>query len=103
MRRDDLDEYARLEAERKTLDRQSKTLKDRCEQLAALFRTELESKGKTNHKAFGYTVSLVDGTASVSWSKEYLAAMGPAKVDELKAAAALNAPKRLVVTIPTNE
>lgn len=104
MRRADLEEYAQLTLERKRLERQEKTLKDRIDQLAELFRSELESKGKDTVKQHGFSLSLVPGSASVPWAKEYLLAMGPEKVDELKQAAAAQATtKKLVITLPHPE
>ena len=77
--RQELDEYARLEAERKELDRRSRTIGTRCKQL--------EADGKQAANRFGYQLALVDGRASVAWKDAFIREVGQEKANELQEAA----------------
>ena len=85
--REELDEYARLEAERKELDRRSRTIGTRCKQIEATVREQLEADGKQAAKRFGYQLALVDGRASVAWKDAFIREVGQEKANELQEAA----------------
>jgi hypothetical protein len=85
--REELDEYARLEAERKVLDRQSRTIASRCKQIEAAVKEQLEADGKQSAKRFGYLLALVDGRASVAWKDAFIREVGQEKANELQEAA----------------
>ncbi len=80
---DELDEYARLDRERKQLERQSRTIATRCKQIEQTVRDQLEADGKTSAKRFGYQLALVDGRATVAWKDAFIREVGQDRASEL--------------------
>lgn len=98
--KDKLLEWQQIEAERKELSRQSQTLGQRAKQLEADFEAELKKTGKQSVKRHGFTLSWVDGRATVKWADEFLKACGPEEANRLKEEAAKSIEKKLSISPP---
>ena len=96
--RDELDEYARINAERKDLDRKSKNLETREKQIVAKAMAELKAAGKSHVVRYGYALSLEKGRASVSWKDAYVDACGAEAATVLQEAAI--GKEKAVITVP---
>lgn len=99
--RDALDEYARLNAERKVLDKQSRTLAARCKQIEKAVHEQLEAAGKSACKRFGYQLALIEGRPSIAWKDAFIRECGAEKADELQKAAEV--PIKVTITAPTTQ
>jgi hypothetical protein len=98
--RDQLDEYARLTAERKELDKRSRTLSDHCKQIEKQAQEELEAAGKLSCKRFGYQLALISGRVSVPWKDHFIREVGTERANALQNAASENAPHKITITPP---
>jgi len=84
--REELDEYARLETERKQLDRQSRTIAARCKQIESAVREQLDADGKQSAKRFGYQLTIEEGRGSVAWKDAFIREAGQEKATALQEA-----------------
>jgi len=98
--KDKLLEWQQIEAERKELSRRSAILSQRAKQLEADFEAELTKTGKQSIKRHGFTLSWVDGRATVKWAEEFLKACGPEEANRLKEEAAKSIEKKLSISPP---
>jgi hypothetical protein len=96
--REELDEYARLNTERKAIDKQSRTLASRCKQIEAAVEEQLIADGKNACKRYGYQLALVEGRASIAWKDEFIRECGSEKVAALQAAAPITT--KVTITAP---
>lgn len=85
--RDELDEYARLNAERKELEKQARTISVRCKQIESAALDQMQADGKQACKRFGYQLSIVPGRATVAWKDAFVRECGSERASELQAAA----------------
>jgi hypothetical protein len=99
--REELDEYARLETERKALDRQSRTIATRCKQIEQSVKEQLEADGKQTAKRFGYQLALTEGRAPVAWKGAFIREVGQEKASELQEAAEPSV--KVTITAPMEE
>ena len=101
--KDKLLEWQQIETQRKELSRQSATLGQRAKQLEADFEAELKKTGKQSVKRHGFTLSWVDGRATVKWADEFLKACGADEANRLKDEAAKSAEQKLSISAPAEE
>ena len=85
--REELDEYARLDAEIKSLEKQARTLAVRRKQIESAALTQLLASGKTQCKRFGFSLALVKGRATVAWKDAFVRECGAERATELQAEA----------------
>ena len=97
--REDLDEYARLNGERRALERQARTLGERCKEIEAAVLQQMKASGKQIAKRYDYTLALIDGRATVAWKDEYIKAFGIEAATELQSQAV--APQKVTITAPS--
>lgn len=100
IKKEDLQEWQRCDSKRKEFEREAKTLKDRCDQLAATFETELKASGKQSIVRHGFTLAFVAGRATVAWADAFLRECGADKAAALKAEAAKSVSQKLSITVP---
>jgi hypothetical protein len=100
MKKADLLEWSKLEAERRTLQRAAATIRARQNELEATFEDALKSSGKTQIRKHGFTLAYQPGRATVRWADEFLKACGPEAVQTLKDAAAAISKTVFVLTPP---
>lgn len=96
----DLKEWSDLEARRSAMQRELTTIRNRQSQIEEAFEAELRKSGKTKITRSGFTLALQPGKATVSWAKEYLAAMGEEAVQRLKDEAARTSTTVFVLVPP---
>ncbi len=75
----------------------------RAKQLEADFEAELTKTGKQSIKRHGFTLSWVDGRATVKWADEFLKACGAEEANRLKEEAAKSIEKKLNDLTPPAE
>lgn len=82
----DIDEYKRLQAERRELERQAAALGRQEKALAAdITAYILDKAGKTRSvDRCGHRLSLLEVAGSVSWQSEFAKLQGQAEVERLK-------------------
>lgn len=97
--RDELDEYARLNAERKDLEKQARTISVRCKQIEAAVLEQLQAAGKQQCKRFGYQLAIIAGRATVAWKDAFVRECGAERAAELQAAA--EATSKVSITPPS--
>lgn len=100
LKKEQLDEWRKLEERRKELSREAKTLGDAAKQLEEIFEAELAKSEKPSIKRHGYTLAWQDGRASVAWAAEYLKECGADKANALKQSAADTVEKKLSISPP---
>jgi hypothetical protein len=101
--REELDEHARLEAERKELDRKSRTLAARCKQIEAAVKEQLDADGKQSAKRFGYYLTIEEGRGSVSWKEAFIKEVGQEKASELQEAVETTYKVKITAPVATEE
>jgi hypothetical protein len=94
-------EWQQIEAERKELTRRAATLGQRAKQLEADFEAELTKSGKQSITRHGFTLSWVEGRATVKWAEEFLKACGADEANRLKEEAAKSVEKKLSISAPS--
>lgn len=100
MKREHLEEWSALENQRRTLQSELGTVRQRQQQLEEQFEAELLASGKSQLKRHGFILAMVPGRATVSWSTEFLKACGQEAAQALKTAAAATAKSVFVITPP---
>lgn len=100
MKRETLEEFQRLDAERRDLDRRSRALKERCDQILDEVKTDLEKDGKTSAKRFGFLLNLVAKSATVSWKDAFIREVSAERAAELQAEAARQAKTKAEIICP---
>lgn len=102
IKKDELEEWKKLEDEASELAQKAKTLRDRQKQLEEKFETTLRDSGKQSIKRHGFLLSWQPGRASVQWAAEYLKECGAEKANALKKAAAEDVKEqgKLVISPP---
>ena len=93
-----LAERVKSHREASDLERRARSLRKRVEQIDAIASAELKASGKAAIRRAGYTLSWVDGRASVSWKDEFIRVAGPDEADRLAAEAKPG--QRLQITAP---
>lgn len=83
------------------MQRELTTIQNRQRQIEETFEAELRKSGKTKITRGGFTLALKPGKANVSWSKEYLKAMGKDAAQKLKDEAAKKSIMVFVLVPPT--
>lgn len=78
-----LEDYVRLEEQRKELDRQSRAISKQQGILTAHFQIALEAAKKQTLTRGAYRVSLVASKCSVSYKDELIKVIGPLEVAKL--------------------
>ena len=81
--KDQIEEFVKLEEERKALEQKARALGKRTSALADHFKAHLEAKKKTAITRSGYRITLVDGRPSVAWKDEFIKVAGPLAADDL--------------------
>ncbi len=97
---EELAEFCRLDAERKDLDRQSRLLAKRQDQIRTHCRAVLDGLGKTDLVRYGYRLSIVEGRATVAWKDAFIEQLGPEAAAELVDAAV---PSLVLQILPPGE
>jgi|GEM_PF-3765340 len=100
LKKESLQEWQSCDLRRRELDREAKTLKDRCDQLAEEFAAELTKSKNPSIVRHGFTLAWVAGRATVSWADAFLRECGPDKAQALKAEAAAKTTQKLSITVP---
>lgn len=95
-----LAEWQRLNDQRLRLDRESAAIKKRCKQLEDEFEAELIQAGKPSIIRAGFTLCWVPSSVSVSWSDEFIRAVGPERAAELQNQAAAQQSRKLSIVTP---
>ena len=93
-------EYAELEAKAAPLEREAKTYRDRQKQLEEKFEKDLKDSKKPSVIRHGYTFAWVNGSATVAWAAEFLKECGVDKANKLKADAAKEATASKMKILP---
>ncbi len=101
MSREELNEYKTLTTKRKELDRESRTLKSRCDQIEAKALAQLKAAGKQSAKRFGFVLAIIAGRASVAWKEAFIKECGPEKATALQEGA--TATEKCAITPPADE
>jgi len=78
-----LEDYAKLEEQRKELDRQSRAIAKQQGILADHFKIALEAANKQTLTRGAFRVSLVESKCSVSYKDELIKQIGPLEVAKL--------------------
>lgn len=97
--REELDEYARLNAERKELEKQARTISVRCKQIEAAALEQMQASGKQACKRFGFHIALVPGRVTVAWKDAFVRECGSDRAAELQAAA--EPTEKITITPPS--
>lgn len=87
IKKEELEEFLKLEAERKELEQKARSIAKRTKALHDHFKVHLEAKGKSSLVRCGFRLTLVEGTPRVAWKEEFIKLEGPLKADELMQAA----------------
>lgn len=95
-----LQEWQRLNEQRLKLNRESESIKKRCEQLEEEFEAELKTSGKPSIIRSGFTLCWIPASASVAWAEEFIRSCGPEKAAELRTAAAQKQSRKLSIVPP---
>lgn len=98
--REELDEYAGLLEEKRKLDQRVSTIEKRIKQIITAAHAQLEAAGKSNATRYGYTISIVDGRATVAWKEAFIEACGADAATALQEAAV--AKPKCVITPPAS-
>ena len=93
-------EYAELEAKAAPLEREAKTYRDKQKQLEEKFEEDLKDSKKPSVIRHGYTFAWVNGSATVAWAAEFLKECGVDKTNKLKADAAKEATASKMKILP---
>lgn len=97
---DELNEWQKLDGERRELERKANVLKERCEQIKEKAAAVLTESKKQSIIRFGFTLAWGKGRAVVAWKDAFLLECGPEKATLLQDAAAKNAKPSLQITSP---
>ena len=89
--REELEEYQILQAERKALDRKSKTIEAREKSILEKVHAEVMASGKHQIIRFGFGLVLEPGRASVPWKEAFIKACGTTAATQLQEQAAKEA------------
>lgn len=83
IKKEDLEEFVKLDAEKRELEQKARVIGKRTDALKAHFKLHLENRKKKSIKKHGFHIHLEEGRPIVSYQQICVDKLGPLVVDEI--------------------